>query len=33
MLKKIPAEIIEEFYARKGVEMPEEEEKEEKEDA
>ena len=23
MLKKIPAEIIEEFYARKGVEMPE----------
>ena len=37
MLKKIPAEIIEEFYARKGVEMPEEEreeeEEEEKEDA
>ncbi len=24
MLKKIPADIIEEFYARKGVEEPEE---------
>lgn len=36
MLKKIPAEIIEEFYARKGVEMleeREEKEEEEKEDA
>ncbi|CBK24668.2 uncharacterized protein [Blastocystis hominis] len=33
MLKKIPAEIIEEFYARKGVEMPEEEEEKKKEDA
>ena len=30
MLKKIPADIIEEFYARKGVEAEEaEEEKEE----
>lgn len=27
MLKKIPADIIEEFYARKGVEAEEEEEK------
>lgn len=27
MLKKIPADIIEEFYARKGVEEPEEGEK------
>lgn len=31
MLKKIPADIIEEFYARKGVEA-EEEEKEVKEE-
>ena len=27
MLKKIPADIIEEFYARKGVEAEEAEEK------
>ena len=28
MLKKIPADILDEFYARKGVEIPEVEEKE-----
>ena len=29
MLKKIPADILDEFYARKGVEAPEVDEKEE----
>ena len=29
MLKKIPADIIEEFYARKGVDAPETVEEEE----
>ena len=29
MLKKIPADIIEEFYARKGVDAAEEKEEEE----